>query len=295
MGEGVGISDMASRRSLLILGLLIAILAAVLYYQGFFPGHQDPAVSAASNEPRVANTAPGTVLITGSNRGIGLEFAKQYADQGWTVIATHRRDETPESLQALVDGYDTVTAERMDVTRMEEISALSRKLAGTPVDVLINNAAIKGVVGGYDQHKFGSLNPEHFGLYMQVNALGPIMVAQEFFDHVAASDRKLIVNISSSSGMVSRPPEKAEYMWYRASKAALNSLMVTMVAPAKQAGVTVTMFEPGWTWTGKPEEKPDSRMLHPEEVVREMIATINRFTPDDTGKFFQRDGRPQAW
>lgn len=292
-------ASMTSPRKLSLLALLFVALTAALWYHDFLPIDEERVANAtpgsASQRSRVINTKPGTVLITGSNRGIGLEFAKQYAEHGWTVIATHRRDETPESLQALIDTYDTVTAERMDVTHMEEIAALAAKLADTPIDVLVNNAAIKSAVGGYEQHKFGTLNPEHFDLYMNVNARGPIMVAQAFFDNVAASDRKQIVNISSSSGMVSHPPVKAEYMWYRASKAALNSLMVTMVPSAREAGVTVTMFEPGWTWTGPRDEKPDPRMLHPGEVVEEMITTINGFALRDTGKFFKRDGSHQAW
>ncbi|MDE2655265.1 MAG: SDR family NAD(P)-dependent oxidoreductase, partial [Gemmatimonadota bacterium] len=85
-----------------------------------------------------------TVLVTGSNRGIGLEFAKQYADRGWTVIATHRRDTTPDTLAALEEQYPQVRAEKLDVTDHASIDALAEKLDGMPIDVLINNAGITG-------------------------------------------------------------------------------------------------------------------------------------------------------
>ena len=98
-----------------------------------------------------------TVLITGANRGIGLEFSKQYAAKGWTVIATHRRTETPASLNELLSGYpDTVKVERMDVTDLAMIDAVAQKYRGQPIDILINNAAIVGAISYFDQQIFRS-------------------------------------------------------------------------------------------------------------------------------------------
>ncbi|CAA0118148.1 C-factor [Halioglobus japonicus] len=244
---------------------------------------------------RVTEAPVGTVLITGSNRGIGLEFATQYAAKGWTVIATHRRDTVPDSLKALSEQYDNVSVETLDVLRHDQIDALAAKLQGTPIDLLINNAGIMSTGDPASAQTFGTLNHDISESYMRVNAFGPIKVAEAFFPHVEASKLKKIVNISSSSGRVSRPPPHSGNMWYRASKSALNGLMVTMVPTASKAGITVVMFEPGWTWTGKNEKNRQQGQLDPAVVVAAMIETIDGLTLEDTGRFLDRDGDTQPW
>ena len=264
--------------------VVAALLAAVL------------AVVAVIIVKNSQSEAPvGTVLITGSNRGIGLEFARQYAAKGWTVIATHRRDTVPESLKSLSEQYESVRAERMDVLRHDDIDALAARLRDTPIDVLINNAGIMGTGDPASAQVFGTLNHDLFERYMRTNALGPIKVAEAFFPHVAASDLKKIDNISSSSGMVSRPPRRSRSLWYRASKTALNGLMVSIVPAARESGVSVTLFEPGWTWTGKNESKRHPDQLEPAEVAAAMIETIDGLTLKDTGRFLTREGRTQPW
>src|SRR4051794_4639304 len=99
-----------------------------------------------------------TVLITGANAGVGLEFARQYAAAGWTVIATHRHDSTPDTLAALIKQYPSLRAERMDVTSVDEMRALSEKLKDVPIDVLINNAAVYADHGDWSTQKFGNLD-----------------------------------------------------------------------------------------------------------------------------------------
>jgi NAD(P)-dependent dehydrogenase (short-subunit alcohol dehydrogenase family) len=237
----------------------------------------------------------GTVLITGSNRGIGLEFATQYAAKGWKVIATHRGDKVPESLKSLADQYGSVSIERMDVLRHDEVDALAAKLRGTPIDLLINNAGIMGTGDPASAQTFGTLNYDLFEIYMRTNALGPLKVAESFLPHVAASNLKKIVNISSSAGRVSSPPHHSGNLWYRASKTALNGMMVTIVPAARESNVSVTMFEPGWTWTGQNENNRQPGQLDPAEVVAEMIATIEGLTLEDTGRFLMRDGDTQPW
>ena len=264
----------------MIAGLLVLGLAAAA------------AIVLRSN---VAVAPTGTVLITGSNRGIGLEFAKQYAAKGWTVIATHRRDDVPDSLRLLRDQYPSVRIEKLDVLNHDEIDALAAKLQGTPIDLLINNAGIMSTGDPASAQTFGTLNYDLFDIYMRINALGPIKVAESFLPHVAASNLKKIVNISSSAGRVSRPPPHSGNMWYRASKTALNGLMVTMVPTASKSGVSVTMFEPGWTWTGKNDKNRQEGQLDPAEVVAAMIDTIEGLTLEDTGRFLARDGDTQSW
>jgi len=188
-----------------------------------------------------------TVLITGANSGIGLEFAKQYAAKGWHVIATHRRDTTPDTLAKLTAQYKNVQVEQMDVTNRDQIQKLAAKLQGTPIDVLINNAGLV-VLGdmnsGFKDQSFGTLNYDQFDAIVATNVKGPMLVTEAFINNVKAGKQKKIIAISSVSGSVTIPQRGGLY-WYGMSKAALNKLMVTLAADLKKDGVAVVMLHPG--------------------------------------------------
>jgi NAD(P)-dependent dehydrogenase (short-subunit alcohol dehydrogenase family) len=246
-----------------------------------------------------------TVLITGANSGIGLEFAKQYAAKGWTVIATHRREETPSTLKDLVEKYPNVRAERMDVTKRNEIHALVVKLNGAPIDVLINNAGVV-IMGGQDGawrgpgadvqgQNFGTLNYDEFDVFMKTNVAGPSMVTEEFFQNVKASKQKKVIAISSSNGMITGKPLCCGLFWYRLSKAALNKLMISIAATVQKDGVTVVMFNPGPVRVEKQANVEFPGMLPTPIVVADMIRVIDKLTIADTARFLQHDGQTQPW
>ena len=246
-----------------------------------------------------------TVLITGANSGIGLEFAKEYAAKGWTVIATHRRDEPPPALAELAGNYPNVRAERMDVTKRDEIHALAVKLNGAPIDVLINNAGVV-VLGGKDGawwgdgadskgQSFGTLNYDEFDVFMRTNVAGPGMVTEELLPNVKASRQKKIIAISSSNGMITGKPLCCGLFWYRVSKAALNKLMIGIAATIQKQGVTVVMFNPGPVRVEKQANLEFPGMQPTPVVVANMIKVIDKLTIADTGRFLQQDGRTQPW
>jgi NAD(P)-dependent dehydrogenase (short-subunit alcohol dehydrogenase family) len=246
-----------------------------------------------------------TVLITGANSGIGLEFAKQYAAKGWTVIATHRRDETPSTLKDLVDKYPNARAERMDVTKRAEIHALAIKLNGAPIDVLINNAGVV-IMGGQDGawrgpgadvqgQNFRTLNYDEFDVFMKTNVAGPSMVTEEFFQNVKASKQKKVIAISSSNGSITGKPLCCGLFWYRVSKAALNKLMISIAATVRKDGVTVVMFNPGPVRVEKQANAEFPGMLPTPTVVADMIKVIDRLTIADTARFLQHDGKTEPW
>ena len=246
-----------------------------------------------------------TVLITGANSGIGLEFAKEYAAKGWTVIATHRRDEPPPALAELAGKYPNVHAERMDVTKRDEIHALAVKLNGAPIDVLINNAGVV-VLGGKDGawwgdgadskgQSFGTLNYDEFDVFMRTNVAGPSMVTEELLPNVKASGQKKIIAISSSNGMITGKPLCCGLFWYRVSKAALNKLMIGIAATIQKQGVTVVMFNPGPVRVEKQANLEFPGMQPTPVVVANMIKVIDKLTIADTGRFLQQDGRTQPW
>ena len=273
---------MTKSKRYMIAAILILVVATLLVLTNQF------------SAKRASTDSPGTVLITGSNSGIGLRFAQQYAALNWTVIATHRRDTVPESLQTLADQYENVKVERMNVRLHDEIDALAAKLHDTPIDLLINNAGVSFTDDPAEAQTFGTLDYDLFDLYVSTNTLGPVKVTEAFFPHVAASKHKKIVNISSSSGRITWTPPNSKGMWYRVSKAALNALMISIVPTAKESGITIVMFEPGSVRFDVQEEIRPGQ-IEAAESVEAMIATIDQLTLEDTGKFLQREGTPQPW
>jgi NAD(P)-dependent dehydrogenase (short-subunit alcohol dehydrogenase family) len=253
-----------------------------------------------------------TVFITGANSGIGLEFAKQYAAKGWTVIATHRRSQTPKTLAELSAKYGKVRVEHLDVTNPDEATALATRLKDVPVDVLINNAGVyndrskcapedEGCPGDWTTQTLGKLNYSLLDTIMAVNIKGPLVVTEAFYANVKASGLKKIIAISSSNGtLTGENPVRAGTIYYRMSKAALNREMQIVAASVKDDGVTVLMLNPGPTLTEHQayiakNEKWAGMMLKTSFTVENMIKTIEQSTIKDTGRFLRYDGVVEPW
>lgn len=253
------------------------------------------------------NVPAATVLITGANQGIGLEFAKEYAARGWTVIATHRRTTTPEELAALAAKYPkTVRVERMDVTDDAQIKALGAKLKGVPIDVLLSNAGLVRTdpidkPGGNTNQMFGTLDYKLLDEFIHTNVAGPLKICETFMSNVRASKQKKIVAISSAAGSVSVPPfmpngsPVPDHYWYRISKAGLNSAMRLVSAQVKNEGITVVMFHPGGVQVESFGKTKLPGFVPPEEAIGKMIKTIDGLTLKDTGRFMDNDGKDHPW
>jgi NAD(P)-dependent dehydrogenase (short-subunit alcohol dehydrogenase family) len=250
-----------------------------------------------------------TVMITGANSGIGLEFARQYAQMGWTVIATHRRAAPPKTLTDLAAKYHKVRIESLDVTNLDQAQKLAAKLAAVPIDVLINNAGIyndrakcagddEACAGDYSGESLGKFNYSLLDTIMAVNIKGPLIVSEAFYKNVLASKQKKMIAVSSSNGSLTgefhlRPGAT----FYRMSKAALNRAMQVVAAETQKDGVTVVMFNPGPTLT-EHQAYLDGKfqgMLKTSFTVENMIHTIGKVTIADTGHFLRYDGVPEAW
>ena len=239
-----------------------------------------------------------TVLITGSNSGIGFAFAEQYASMGWKVIATHRRDEAPETLKVLAQKYDTVQIERMDVSSISEIDSLAKKLKGVPIDVLINNAGVMvvgklGAPGVAAAQEFGTLDYEQFDTFMRTNVMGPIKIAEAFVDNVRASKDGKVVNISSHAGSITPAITWfREGYWYKSSKVAMNMVMKNLAYDLKKDNIVVIMFHPGGVRSEKLKDIEFPGLMEPSESAGAMVKIIDSLTMADSGQFIDYKGEP---
>ncbi len=240
-----------------------------------------------------SNVQAATVLITGSSRGIGLEFTQRYAEQGWDVIATARSPENDELLQALAQTHDNIRIETLDVTDHAGIDALANKLRGTAIDVLINNA---GISGGRNTQEFGAIDYSVFDTVMNVNVLGPLKVAEAFLDHVAASEQKKIINISSSEGRLS-VVRGSRQPFYRASKAALNMVMrnVSIHPTVKEKSIIIGILTPGFVDTDFTAGLPKQLMIDVETSVSRSMEMIEKYDLEMSGRYFANTGEEMTW
>jgi NAD(P)-dependent dehydrogenase (short-subunit alcohol dehydrogenase family) len=239
--------------------------------------------------------ASPTVLITGSNRGIGFELARQYAERGWGVSATCRTPAAATALQALAADKPGVVIEALDVTDFGQIEALAEKYRGVPIDILINNA---GILGGNERQKFGTFDYAAFDEVMAVNTRGPIRMVEAFIDHVALSDQKKVMNISSAVGSITMTFSGQNF--YRASKAALNMSMRTISKTLKRSDipghnqVIIGLINPGVVDTDFAKNVPIP-MIQADESAAAVISVIDSYTLKQTGSFMSYNGKPLPW
>lgn len=234
-----------------------------------------------------------TVLITGSNRGIGLEFVRQFAERDWNVIATTRSPADDEALQALADAHEHVVIEQLDVTDHARMEALAARYAEQPIDILLSNAAItpryKSAFKRVDGVDFDMARRS-----FEVNALGPLKLAQSFMPHVAASKQKKIIVLTSKGGSFGASPKMPMMYSYRASKAALNMFMYTLSFETAKQDIILTLISPGMVNTTPGFNNPQA--ISPEESVRKMLAVFDSLTPENNGQFLNyEDGNTVPW
>ena len=220
-----------------------------------------------------------TILITGANRGLGLEFARQYAAAGWRVLATVR---DPLSGRAVSDaGAEVYVA---DVADIASLRRLKTTLAGIGLDIVLNNAGVYG-----QNQDFGAVDADAFLRVMRVNALAPLQVAELFADQVPRGG--IIAALSSKMGSVAENGSGGFYA-YRASKAALNMVVKSLSLDLKDRGVVVVALSPGWVRT---DMGGANAPLQPSQAVAGMKAVLDQVNLNDSGKFFHFDGGEVAW
>ena len=238
-----------------------------------------------------------TVLVTGGNRGLGLEFVRQYAAMGWKVIATARKPEKAEALQALAKEYANISIEALDVNDLERVDELSEQYKDQPIDVLLNNAGISGSPS--PDQLFRRLDYSLFDAYMHTNARGPLKMCEAFLPQVRAGQMKRMVAVSSLGGsFAARNSMAPATTFYRASKSALNMLMVNVADSTEKYGITVIMLNPGLVDTQGVLTDMNEKMnmglnlTLVQNSIAGMINVIDTIGIENTGTIYQWTGEP---
>jgi len=225
-----------------------------------------------------------TVLITGASRGLGLEFCKQYAAEGWQVLACCRNPETTVKLADI----PRVRVFSLDVSDFAQIDKLATQLQDTAIDVLINNA---GIYGDSSQRSFGQLDYAAWMHTFTVNTQALVKMAEAFLPQLKRGNKKLLVSISSQMGSIADNTSGGSLL-YRTSKAALNAAMKSLAIDLENQGIGVLVLHPGWV---KTDMGGPNALIDAQESVVGMRQVFAQFTLAQSGSFLKYDGSTLPW
>jgi NAD(P)-dependent dehydrogenase (short-subunit alcohol dehydrogenase family) len=229
-----------------------------------------------------------SVLITGANRGIGLELARQYLTDGWQVYAACRDPNSASELSRLADtSGDKLRIVALNVADPASVKAAAAEVDGQAIDLLLNNAGVGGVRG----QTIGNIDYEAWAKVLDTNTMGPMRVSEAFVDHVARSERKLIVTLTSGMGSLADNTSGGSIA-YRSSKAAVNMVMRSLAIDLAPHGITCVVVNPGWVRT---DMGGSHATLTPAESVKRLRDLIETLGPAQSGKFYNHDGREYPW
>jgi NAD(P)-dependent dehydrogenase (short-subunit alcohol dehydrogenase family) len=223
-----------------------------------------------------------TVLITGANRGIGLELARQYAGDGWQVIGCCR---APEEAADLRSFGDKVELQQLDVADDGQIRSLAARLAGRPIDVLINNAGIFPA-----REDLGATDTETWLRVLHVNCIAPVHLLEALLPNLTSSTQRKVISITSGLGSIGSGPTGGNYA-YRTAKAALNMAMANAAAELRGKAI-VAVISPGWVQTDMGGTSAPVKVRDSAAGLRRIISGLK---PADTGSFFNYDGSTLPW
>jgi NAD(P)-dependent dehydrogenase (short-subunit alcohol dehydrogenase family) len=230
-----------------------------------------------------------TLLITGANRGIGLEFCNQYAADGWRVLACCRDPGKADALNKLAARYpDLIKLHALDVTNHVQIEQLARTLSDETIDLLINDA---GVYPSADKLGFGHTDYAEWMAAFNINTMAPLKMVEAFVQQIARSQLKLIVTITSQMGSIDDNGSGGSYL-YRSSKAAANMVVKSLAVDLKDKGIISVAFNPGWVKTdmGGPDAPLDA-----VQSIAGLRARIAELGPTTSGRFVDYAGAEIGW
>ena len=228
-----------------------------------------------------------TILITGANRGIGLELTEKFAEAGWQVLACCRNPADAGQLQALSERGLAIELHALDVTDYAQMAALSDQLANRPIDILLSNAGIYGSKGV----GFGEVDAEEWRQVLEVNTIAPLMLVQAFVEQVAASQQKLVAVISSKVGSIADNSSGGSYI-YRSSKTAVNQVVKSLSIDLAGRDISVICLHPGWVQT---EMGGPNAEIGTDESVSGLKGILQSAGRAQSGQFIEFNGDSIPW
>lgn len=228
-----------------------------------------------------------TILITGANRGIGMELTRQFTEDGWQVLACCRSPADAKSLQALATEYPTVEIFPLDVTDYDQLATLTSQLQDRSIDIMLSNAGIYGP----REYSFGKVDVEEWRQVLEVNTIAPLMLAQAFVDQVAASQQKLMAVISSKMGSIADNSSGGSYI-YRTSKTAVNQVVKSIANDVAGRGISAISLHPGWV---KTDMGGSNAEIDPNESVMGLKQVLMGAGLAQSGQFLNFDGSEIPW
>ena len=228
-----------------------------------------------------------TILITGANRGIGLELTRQFAADDWTVLACCRNPDAAAELQMLSERNSALELHALDVTDYQQMAALSAELQDRPLDILLSNAGIYGPRGA----NFGDVDAAAWREVLEVNSIAPLMLVQAFVEQVAASQQKLVAVISSKMGSIADNGSGGSYI-YRSSKTMVNLVVKNLSIDLAGRGISAITLHPGWV---KTEMGGTNAEVGADESAAGLKAILQSAGPAQNGHFIEFNGDPIPW
>lgn len=229
-----------------------------------------------------------SVLVTGANRGLGLEFCRQYAAAGWRVFAACRAPANAAGLLALAGQYAGISIHTLDVADFAQADALAAELAGEGIDLLLNNAGVFGDTGG---RGFGNLDYAAWEHTLRINVMAPMKLAEAFVPHLQRGQGRLIATVSSLMGSLADNTSGGSIL-YRSSKAGVNAAMKSLAIDLQPRGIGVLILHPGWV---KTDMGGPNALIEVEESIAGMRRVLDEFTPQQSGGFVRYDGQTAPW
>jgi len=227
------------------------------------------------------------VLITGTNRGLGLEFVEHYLENGDDVIATYRNEESSFDLIKMSNERSNLKLLQLDVSSNKSLNSFAGNLGDSPIDIFINNAGVYGPRNS----SFGNVNEENWIPAIKVNAIAPLLLTQLIIKNIRAGTDKKLIYITSKMGSIDDNKGGGAYV-YRSSKTALNAVVKSLSIDLKDENITVALIHPGWV---KTDMGGPNALVSIDESIEGMMQVIDATDIRDTGRFLNYDGKELPW
>ena len=228
-----------------------------------------------------------TILVTGANRGLGIEFAEQYLKMGNKVIATYRNENSSIDLIEKSSEHSNLKLLQLDVSSNKSLNSFAENLGDSPIDIFINNAGVYGPRNS----SFGNVDEENWIPAIKINAIAPILLTQLIIKNIRSGADKKLIYITSKMGSIDDNKGGGAYV-YRSSKTALNAVVKSLSVDLENEGIVVALIHPGWV---KTDMGGPNALIERDTSVRGMTEVISNLDITSTGNFYNYDGSIIPW